>query len=142
MVSIYNIYDIEKVDNLRKENNLGDLRLNITTIWSGDELMMQDNTTSGYKEEDLQYLRENWSEQIMGKSKWDFPDCYWVQNGLYTVVEGNVKMCCMNTGVEPFGNLFLNTIDEIERWKIIKMLKKVVKQIIQHHIVKLVLIKK
>ena len=49
----------------------------------------------------------------MGKSKWDFPDCFWVKNGLYTTVEGHVKMCCLNTGAEPFGNLFINSIDEI-----------------------------
>ena len=30
----------------------------------------------------------------MGKSKWDFKDCFWVNNGLYTTVEGHVKMCC------------------------------------------------
>ena len=53
----------------------------------------------------------------MGKSKWDFPDCYWVKNGLYTTVEGHVKMCCMNTGARPFGNLFANTIDEIREMK-------------------------
>ena len=28
-------------------------------------------------------------------------------------VEGHVKMCCLNTGAEPFGNLFENSIDEI-----------------------------
>jgi len=49
----------------------------------------------------------------MGKSKWDFKDCFWVNNAIYTTVEGNVKMCCMNTGAEPFGNLFENSIDEI-----------------------------
>ena len=55
----------------------------------------------------------NWSDNIMGKSKWDFPDCFWVKNGIYTTVEGHVKMCCLNTGAEPFGNLFENSIDEI-----------------------------
>ena len=124
VVNAYNIDDIEKVDNLRKEHNLGDLRLNIATIWSGDELMADNIATSGYKEEDLQYLKENWSEQIMGKSKWDFPDCYWVQNGLYTTVEGHVKMCCMNTGARPFGNLFLNTIDEIREMEDYQNVKK------------------
>ena len=94
---------------LRKEHNLGELRLNIATIWSGDELMADDIATSGYKEKDLQYLKENWSEQIMGKSKWDFDDCFWVKNGLYTTVDGNVLACCMNTGAKPFGNLFTDS---------------------------------
>ena len=43
----------------------------------------------------------------------DFEDCFWVKNGIYTTVEGHVKMCCLNTGAEPFGNLFENSIDEI-----------------------------
>ena len=75
--------------------------------------MSDDIATSGYSHEQLNYLRDNWSENIMGKSKWDFQDCFWVKNGLYTTVEGDVKMCCLNTGTESFGNLFENSIDEI-----------------------------
>ena len=124
VVNAYNVHDIPKIDKLRKDNNLGQLRLNIATIWSADELMADDMATSGYKQEDLDYLRENWSEQIMGKSKWDFSDCYWVQNGLYTTVEGHVKMCCMNTGAKPFGNLFINSIDEIRQMTDYQNVKK------------------
>ena len=113
VVNAYNVQDIEKVDKLRKENNLGQLRLNIAQIWDADIKMSDDIATSGYTEEDLNYLRENWNKQIMGKSKWAFKDCFWVNNAIYTTVEGNVKMCCMNTGAEPFGNLFENSIDEI-----------------------------
>ena len=113
VVNAYNVQDIRKVDKLRKENNLGQLRLNIAQIWDADIKMSDDIATSGYTEKDLNYLRDNWIEQIMGKSKWDFKDCFWVNNAIYTTVEGNVKMCCMNTGAEPFGNLFENSIDEI-----------------------------
>ena len=113
VVNAYNVQDIRKVDKLRKENNLGQLRLNIAQIWDADIKMSDDIATSGYTEKDLNYLRDNWNEQIMGKSKWDFKDCFWVNNAIYTTVEGNVKMCCMNTGAEPFGNLFENSIDEI-----------------------------
>ena len=113
VVNAYNVQDIRKVDKLRKENNLGQLRLNIAQIWDADIKMSDDIATSGYTEEDLNYLRENWNKQIMGKSKWDFKDCFWVNNAIYTTVEGNVKMCCMNTGAKPFGNLFENSIDEI-----------------------------
>ena len=52
-------------------------------------------------------------DNIKGKSEWDFPDCFWVKEGIYTTVEGHVKMCCLNTGADPFGNLFENTIEEI-----------------------------
>ena len=113
VVNAYNVQDIKKIDDLRKENNLGQLRLNIAQIWDADTKMSDDIATSGYTEEDLNYLRENWNKQIMGKSKWDFKDCFWVNNGIYPTVEGHVKMCCMNTGAEPFGNLFENSIDEI-----------------------------
>ena len=113
VVNAYNVQDIRKVDKLRKENNLGQLRLNIAQIWDADIKMSDDIATSGYTEKDLNYLRENWNKQIMGKSKWDFKDCFWVNNAIYTTVEGNVKMCCMNTGAKPFGNLFENSIDEI-----------------------------
>ena len=113
VVNAYNVQDIRKVDKLRKENNLGQLRLNIAQIWDADIKMSDDIATSGYTEKDLNYLRDNWNEQIMGKSKWDFKDCFWVNNAIYTTVEGNIKMCCMNTGAEPFGNLFENSIDEI-----------------------------
>ena len=71
----------------------------------------------GYKPEDLKYLKENWKENIKGKAEWDFPDCFWVKNGIYTTVEGHVKMCCLNTGAKPFGNLFENTIDEIRQFE-------------------------
>ena len=50
---------------------------------------------------------------IKGKSKWDFEDCFWVKEGIYTTVEGHVKLCCMNTGAKPFGNLFEQSIDEV-----------------------------
>ena len=113
VVNAYNVYDIPRIDELRVNYNLGELRLNIAQIWDADTKMSDDIATSGYTEEDLNYLRENWNKQIMGKSKWDFKDCFWVNNGIYTTVEGHVKMCCMNTGAEPFGNLFENSIDEI-----------------------------
>ena len=113
VVNAYNIDDIEKVDKLRTDNNLGVLRLNIAQIWDEDTKMSDDLATSGYTMEQLNYLRDTWGDNIMGKSKWDFQDCFWVQNGLYTTVEGHVKMCCLNTGAEPFGNLFENSIDEI-----------------------------
>jgi len=115
VVNAYNVDDIEKVDGLRKENNLGVLRLNIAQIWDEETKMSDDLATSGYTIEQLDYLRDTWSDNIMGKSKWDFKDCFWVKNGLYTTVEGHVKMCCLNTGAEPFGNLFENSIDEVRK---------------------------
>ena len=96
-----NIYDIQKIDRLRKDNKLGELRLNIAQDWSEDKSL-----PGGYNKEQILYLKTNWSNNIKGKSKWDYEDCFWVEEALYTTVEGNVKMCCMNTGAKPFGNLF------------------------------------
>ena len=97
---------IEKIDTLRKENNLGQLRLNIAQIWDEKKSLQDDIATSGYTTEQLDYLKNTWGDNIMGKSKWNYNDCFWVNNAIYTTVEGHVKMCCMNTGAEPFGNLF------------------------------------
>ena len=124
VVNAYNVGNIEKIDNLRKENNLGMLRLNIAQIWDAETKMSDDIATSGYTEKDLNYLRQNWNEQIMGKSKWDYEDCFCVNNAIYTTVEGNVKMCCMNTGAKPFGNLFINSIDEIRQMTDYQNVKK------------------
>ena len=113
VVNAYNVYDIEKVDKLRIDNKLGMLRLNIAQIWDEDAKMSDDIVTSGYSQKQLDYLKINWSKNIMGKSEWDFKDCFWVNSALYTTVDGDVKVCCLNTGAKPFGNLFENTIDEI-----------------------------
>ena len=124
VVNAYNVDDIEKVDKLRADNKLGMLRLNIAQIWDEETKMSDDLATSGYTIEQLDYLRDNWGDNIMGKSKWDFKDCFWVQNGIYTTVEGHVKMCCLNTGAEPFGNLFENSIDEIRLMEDYKNVKR------------------
>ena len=124
VVNAYNVDDIEKVDKLRTDNKLGMLRLNIAQIWDEETKMSDDLATSGYTIEQLDYLRDNWGDNIMGKSKWDFKDCFWVQNGIYTTVEGHVKMCCLNTGAEPFGNLFENSIDEIRLMEDYKNVKR------------------
>ena len=115
VVNAYNVDDIEKVDKLRVDNNLGMLRLNIAQIWDENTKMSDDLATSGYSKEQLDYLKSTWGDNIMGRSKWDFKDCFWVKEGLYTTVEGHVKMCCMNTGAKSFGNLFENSIDEIRK---------------------------
>lgn len=104
-----NVQDIQTIkDEIVDVYDLEELRLNIAQNWSEDESM-----PGGYTQEDISYLRNKWSKNIKGKSEWDFPDCFWVNEGIYTTVEGHVKMCCMNTGADPFGNLFEKTIEEI-----------------------------
>jgi len=112
VVNPNNVYDIGAVQNLGLEYQLGELRLNIAQDWSEDKSM-----PGGYTKEQIQYLKKHWSSYIKGKAVWDFNDCFWVNEGLYTTVEGNVKMCCMNTGAKPFGNLFETDLDEIRNSK-------------------------
>lgn len=104
-----NVNDIQTIyDEIVVPYNLVEYRLNIAQNWSEDESM-----PGGYRQDQLQYLRENWSSNIKGKSEWDFEDCFWVNEGLYTTVEGDVKMCALNTGAESFGNLFDTDLEEI-----------------------------
>jgi MoaA/NifB/PqqE/SkfB family radical SAM enzyme len=124
VVNAYNVYDIPKIDELRVNYDLGELRLNIAQIWDANTKMSDDVATSGYTKQQLDYLKKNYGGKIMGKSKWDFKDCFWVNNALYTTVEGHVKMCCMNTGATPFGNLFVNSIDEIRQMTDYQNVKK------------------
>jgi MoaA/NifB/PqqE/SkfB family radical SAM enzyme len=124
VVNAYNVDDIIKIDELRVNYDLGQLRLNIAQIWDEGKSIKDDIATSGYTQHQLDYLKENWGGKIMGKSKWDYNDCFWVNNALYTTVEGNVKMCCMNTGARPFGNLFINSIDEIRQMTDYQNVKK------------------
>lgn len=113
VVNPENVQDIQIIkDEIVDTYNLEELRLNIAQNWSEDQSM-----PGGYTQKDIKYLKSVWGENIKGRAEWEFSDCFWVEEGLYTTVEGNVKMCCMNTGAEPFGNLFNSTIEEIRETK-------------------------
>lgn len=115
-----NVNDIQTIkDEIVDVYNLEELRLNIAQNWSEDE-----NMPGGYTQDDIKYLKDNWKGYLKGKDKWDFPDCFWVKNGIYTTVEGHVKMCCLNTGAKPFGNLFENSIEEIRNSKDYKAVRE------------------
>lgn len=108
VVNPNNIDDIETINEVVvKKYNLEELRLNIAQDWSEDKSM-----PGGYTLEQVEYLK-SWGSNVKGKHEWDFKDCFWVNEGLYTTVEGDVKMCCMNTGARPFGNIFESDIDDI-----------------------------
>lgn len=108
VVNPNNVADIPLIEQLAFSNDLGELRLNIAQDWSEDNTM-----PGGYTESQLNYLRSNYRHGIKGKSPWEWSDCFWVKNGVYTTVEGNVKVCCMNTSTKPLGNIFEQTIEEI-----------------------------
>jgi MoaA/NifB/PqqE/SkfB family radical SAM enzyme len=104
-----NVQDIQTIyDKIVVPYGLEELRLNIAQNWSEDKSM-----PGGYTRDQINYLSDNWKDNIKGKSDWDWEDCFWVKEGLYTTVEGNVKMCCLNTGAKPFGNMFETDLEEI-----------------------------
>jgi len=114
-----NVQDIKIIhDEIVTPYKLEELRLNIAQDWSADHSM-----PGGYTRDQINYLKDNWQSNIKGKSKWDYEDCFWPQEGIYTTVEGRVLMCALNTAEEGFGNLFKENIDDIRkksRYKAIK----------------------
>lgn len=97
-----NVDDIGKVERLIDRFGLHELRLNIVQNWNEDETAKE---IHGFSEAQIELLRNRWQHLIKGKCDWDFPDCFWVQNGLYVTTNGDVKVCCMNTSTKPIGNL-------------------------------------
>lgn len=108
VVNPQNVQDIQKIEDLRIQYDLSELRLNIAQDWSVDN-----SIPTGYTNNDIKYLKTNWTGNIKGKSKWKYSDCFWVNNGVYIKVNGGVIMCCHNTAAYPFGNIFNSSIDKI-----------------------------
>lgn len=112
VVNPENVSDIQRVsDEIVDGYGLEELRLNIAQDWSADKSL-----PGGYTNEQISYLK-SWGDNVKGKDDWDYSDCFWVEEGIYTTVEGHVKMCCMNTGAKPFGNIFESSIEEIRASK-------------------------
>lgn len=104
-----NVDDIQRVyDEIVVPYGLEELRLNIAQSWSPDDTIPTD-----YTDEQIKYLRDTWKENIKGHSEWNFSECFWVQRGLYTTVEGRVLTCCMNTAANSYGNILKDTIEDI-----------------------------
>lgn len=108
VVNPNNVYDIPHIEKLAADYKLGELRLNIAQDWTEDNNMPDD-----YSEEHIDYLRSNYKHNIKGVTPWTYSDCFWVKRGLYTTVEGHVKVCCLNTAAKPLGNIFEQSIETI-----------------------------
>lgn len=113
VVNKENILDISKIDDLCKIYKLEELRLNIAQDWSENKNISHSNTISGYTSEQMEYLKENYSKNIKGKAPWTWSDCFWVNTGIYMTVEGNLKVCALNTDTESLGNIFEKSLYEI-----------------------------
>jgi len=112
VVNKQNIYDIPKIFSFLKKYNLEEFRLNIAQDWSEESLLKENENTWGYSASQFKFLKK-YKQYIKGRSPWTWSDCFWPRHGLYATVEGHVKMCCLNTGAVPLGNLFENTIKDI-----------------------------
>lgn len=112
VVNKQNIFDIPKINAFQDEYNLDDFRLNIAQDWSEESSISDNSNTWGYSQDQLDYLK-GYKDYIKGKSPWTWSDCFWPQKGLYTTVDGSVKVCCLNTGAKSIGNIFEEDIDSI-----------------------------
>lgn len=111
VVNPNNIMDIQKVhDNIFKKYNLSDLRINIAQNWSENE-----TTDLNYTEEQINFLKNQWGNNIKGKSIWTYSDCFWVNDGLYISSNGDVKVCRLNTTSTPIGNIIKDNIEDIRK---------------------------
>ena len=113
VVNTQNINDIAKIEKLCKTYDLKELRLNIAQDWSEDKSITNTDTISGYSKEQIDFLKNNYSEKIKGKAPWTWSDCFWVNTGIYMTVEGNLKVCALNTDTESLGNIFREPVEEI-----------------------------
>ena len=113
VVNRENIDDISKIEQLCKEYELEELRLNIAQDWSEDKSISKTDRISGYSLEQINYLKKNYSKNIKGKAPWTWSDCFWVKTGIYMTVEGNLKVCALNTDTESLGNIFKDPISKI-----------------------------
>lgn len=113
VVNTQNINDISKIEELCNEYKLEELRLNIAQDWSEEKSISNSDKISGYTNEQLKYLKENYVKNIKGKAPWTWSDCFWVNTGIYMTVEGNLKVCALNTDTESLGNIFNDSIDKI-----------------------------
>jgi radical SAM protein with 4Fe4S-binding SPASM domain len=101
-----NVYDIDKMFELIDIYNLDELRLNFVQNWTEGQTNTELN---GFTQEQFEYLKQ-YKQYFKGKTPWDYSDCFWVKNGIYVTVDGNMKVCCMNTSAKSIGNVFQQPI--------------------------------
>jgi len=114
VVNTENIDDISKVKkHICDAYDLEELRLNIAQDWSEDKSLSNSDFISGYSSKQINFLKENYSSNIKGKAPWIYSDCFWVNTGIYMTVEGNLKVCALNTDTESLGNIFKDPVEKI-----------------------------
>jgi len=109
VVTDRNCRDIEKINLLVRERYpwIEEVRLNIAQWWGEGQDIRVEFTENLY--ETLIRYKTN----VKGKAPWDFHDCFWPRSGFYMDVNGDVRICCLNTSSSPVGNIFRSSLDEL-----------------------------
>jgi radical SAM protein with 4Fe4S-binding SPASM domain len=113
VVNKENIEDIKHVNSLCRKYNLDELRLNIAQNWSENKSLNDEKKISGYSEEQVKYIKDNFKSNVKGKAPWTWSDCFWVKRGLYMTVDGDLKVCAINTDTASIGNIFVDDINSV-----------------------------
>ena len=102
------IHSIDNVAELVETYNvIDDIRINVAQWW-GEESEISLSETH----EIINKLRD-YALKVKGKAPWDFEDCWWPREGIYMTVNGDLKICCMNTSTKSVGNIFKDDLDEL-----------------------------
>jgi len=105
------IYDIEKVYNeIVLEYELGGIRLNLAQCWSEGNKAKEE-----YTQEEIDYLKINWSQYFAGKKNWEYDKCWWPSQGMYIDSNGDIIICPLNTDIVPIGNILKQDLDTIKK---------------------------
>lgn len=109
VVSNNNFKDIEKIHDLvsKKYPFIEEVRLNIAQWW-GEKEDVQFEMSEEFFSTLIKY-----KQNVKGKANWNFSDCFWPDKGFYMDVNGDVKICCLNTSTRPIGNIFKSPLNKI-----------------------------
>lgn len=105
-----NVYDIPAMLRLQELYNLDDIRLNFVQNWTEEESDI--DLMNGFTAEQHEYLKQ-FKQYFKGKSPWTYSDCFWPKSGIYMTVDGNIKLCSVNTSAKPVGNIFKQPLELI-----------------------------
>lgn len=104
-----NYKDIEKIHDMvsKKYHYIEEVRLNIAQWWNENQEIQEDYSNDFYR------TVIKYKENVKGKAPWTYSDCFWPKTGFYMTVNGDVKICCLNTSTDPIGNIFESSLDDI-----------------------------
>jgi radical SAM protein with 4Fe4S-binding SPASM domain len=106
-----NFRDIDKIHALvdKKYGFIEEVRLNIAQWWNEKEEIQIEMS------QDFFATLKKYKANVKGKAPWTYSDCFWPKRGFYMDVNGDVKICCLNTSTEPVGNIFKSSVEELLR---------------------------